>query len=483
MLSDIWRPSRTCNNRSLAEDPARFANVTARIRIVISFGGLSMFNFIKWPLATALLMGTLAAAPSAMARDGDRDGKIGHVFVIVLENEGFNKTFGPNSLAPFLSQALPSQGVMLNQYYGTGHVSLDNYIAMVSGQSATLQTRVDCTIYQDLVLNGITPDGQVAGTGCVYPAQIKTVADQLKAAGKTWRGYMEDMGKNPAREQTSCGQPLITVNGVTQVALNRVDNTQSAEGFPGGDQYAARHNPFVYFHSLIDSGECARHVVNFSQLAQDLLQESTTANFSFITPNLCHDGHDGNGTTTKCKNTVEPGGLVSADAFLKSVVPMIMNSPAYKEDGLIIINFDEADIPFDVQAGNAITADGVSCCGQQPGPNLGPLVAGGQPLHTGFENPDPTTGALLPPNFFLNTNGYGGDRTGAVLLSPFLKPGTVSNVPYNHYSMLKTIEDIFGLDHLGYAGQPGLQGFFGCANSDISVRSDSDDQFGRCGRD
>ena len=70
-----------------------------------------------------------------------------------------------------------------------------------------------------------------------------------------------------------------------------------------------------------------------------------------------------------------------------------------------------------------------------------------------------------------------------MLLSPFLKPGTVSNVPYNHYSMLKTIEDIFGLDHLGYAGQPGLQGFFGCANSDISVRSDSDDQFGRCGRD
>ena len=444
-----------------------------------------MFSFIKWPLAAAMVTGTLAAAPSAMAFDFDhgRDGKIGHVFVIVLENEGFNITFGPNSLAPFLSKTLPSQGVMLNQYYGTGHVSLDNYIAMVSGQSATLQTRVDCTIYQDFALTGITPDGQAAGTGCIYPAAIKTVADQLKAAGKTWRGYMEDMGKNPAREQASCGQPLITVNGVTQVALNRVDGTQSAEAFPGGDQYAARHNPFVYFHSLIDSGECARHVVNFNQLAQDLLHESTTANFSFITPNLCHDGHDGNGTTSKCKNTTEPGGLVSADAFLMSVVPMIMNSPAYKEDGLLIITFDEADIPFDTKAGNAITADGISCCGQQPGPNLAPLVAGGQPLSSGFENVDPTTGALLPPNFFLNTKGFGGDRTGAVLLSPFLKPGTVSNVPYNHYSMLKTIEDIFGLGHLGYAGQPGLQGFFGCANSDISVRGDSDDQFGRCERD
>jgi hypothetical protein len=440
--------------------------VIARLAFSSAFGESAMFNFIKWPLAAAMLLGTLTAAPSAMARDG----QIGHVFVIVLENEGFDVTFGPNSLAPYLSKTLPSQGVMLNQYYGTGHVSLDNYVAMISGQSATLQTRVDCTVYQDFSLTSITPDGQAAGTGCIYPAQIKTVADQLKAAGKTWRGYMEDMGKNPAREQASCGQPLITVNGVTQVALNQIDGTQAAEAFPGGDQYAARHNPFVYFHSLIDTGECAKHVVSFDHLAQDLLHESTTPNFSFITPNLCHDGHDGNGTTSKCKNTVEPGGLVSVDAFLKTVVPMILTSPAYREDGLLIITFDESGLGF---SGNAVTAPGISCCGQQPGPNLGPLVAGGQPLSTQFE--------FSNPPFFLNTQGYGGDRTGAVLLSPFIKPGTVSNVPYNHYSMLKTIEDIFGLDHLGYAGQPGLQGFFGCANSDISTRAD--DQFGRCERD
>ena len=438
-----------------------------------------MFNFLKWPLAAAMLLGTFAAAPSAMARDGDRDDrdhKIGHVFVIVLENEGFDTTFGPNSLAPFLSTTLPSQGVMLNQYYATGHVSLDNYVAMISGQAASVQTRVDCTFYDDFQLAGITPDGQAIGTGCIYPAQIKTLGDQLKAAGKTWRGYMEDMGKNPAREQATCGQPLITVNGVTQVALNQIDGTQGAEAFPGGDQYAARHNPFVYFHSLIDSGECAKHVVNFSQLAQDLLHESTTPNFSFITPNLCHDGHDGNGTTSKCKNTVEPGGLVSVNTFLQQTVPLILNSPAYKEDGLLIIAFDEAGLTFD-GANSQITAQGISCCGQQPGPNLAPLIVPGQPLKTGFENVPRGT----PSTFFLTTQGFGGDRTGAVLLSPFLKPGTVSNVPFNHYSMLKTIEDIFGLDHLGYAGQPGLQGFFGCANSDIRTRTD--DQFGRCERD
>jgi phosphatidylinositol-3-phosphatase len=437
-----------------------------------------MLRLVKWSLA-AMLMGAFAASATARANDlfrgfPDFDGrKIGHVWVIVLENEGFDTTFGPNSLSPFLSKTLPSQGVMLNQYYATGHVSLDNYVSMVSGQGPTVQTRVDCTFYDDFKLTGITPDGQAIGTGCVYPPQIKTLADQLTAARLSWKGYMEDMGNNATREQAKCGQPLITVNGKSQVALNQLDDTQSAQL---GDQYAARHNPFAYFHSLIDSGQCAQHVVNFNQLQADLAFEAITPHFSFITPNLCHDGHDGNGTTTKCVDQ-EPGGLVSVDAFLKQTVPMIMNSQAYKKDGLIIITFDEGGLAFDTVAGNQITAEGISCCGQQPGPNIAPLLVPGQPLKLGFENANGS-----PPNFFTSTTGFGGDRTGAVLLSPFLKPGTVSNVPFNHYSMLKTVEDIFGLDYLGYAGQPGLQGFFGCTNSDIRVGGD-DDQFSHCQRD
>jgi phosphatidylinositol-3-phosphatase len=68
-----------------------------------------------------------------------------------------------------------------------------------------------------------------------------------------------------------------------------------------------------------------------------------------------------------------------------------------------------------------------------------------------------------------------------VLVSKILKPGTVSNVAFNHYSMLKTIEDIFGLGHLGYAGQAGLQGFFGCTNSDIPTGPEN--SFASCERD
>jgi len=78
-----------------------------------------------------------------------------------------------------------------------------------------------------------------------------------------------------------------------------------------------------------------------------------------------------------------------------------------------------------------LTIDASSCCGQRPGPNT----------------PKP------------GVNGPGGGRTGAILLSRFIKPGTVSRVPYNHYSLLRTVEDIFGVPHLLYAGRKGLASF------------------------
>ncbi len=84
----------------------------------------------------------------------------------------------------------------------------------------------------------------------MYPASIKTLPDQLKAAGYTWKGYEGDMGNDPTREAATCGHPT----------LNTTDLTQTAEApstaVPLGDQYATRHNPFMYFHSIIDSPDC-----------------------------------------------------------------------------------------------------------------------------------------------------------------------------------------------------------------------------------
>src|SRR4029077_2429304 len=198
-----------------------------------------MPNSFRLAVLLAALLASLYSPLSSASADSEdsRDQRIKHVFVIVLENEGFDVTFGANSKAPFLSKTLTSQGVLLNQYYGTGHVSLDNYIAMLSGQAATPDTRNDCQIYADFALTGTTPDGQAIGSGCVYPSSIKTLPDQLNAVGKTWRGYMEDMGNDPSREAAICGHP----------ALNTKDLTQASEApsasVPLGDPYCSRHNP------------------------------------------------------------------------------------------------------------------------------------------------------------------------------------------------------------------------------------------------
>ena len=319
-----------------------------------------------------------------------------HVFVINLENKGYDETWGPASAAPYLSQTLRSQGVLLNQYYGTAHNSQPNYVAQISGQGPNPQMQADCQAYTPFVGTGTASPGQAVGDGCVFPATVPTVAGQLKDAGKTWKGYMEDMG-------TACRHP----------ALGTVDDTQKARV---GDQYAARHNPFVYFAGITGSPDCATNDVDLTALTTDLASASTTPNLSMITPNLCHDGHD-----SPCVDG-QPGGLAGADEWLKKWVPAITSSPAFKQDGVLVITFDESDGP---------QSDASACCGEGPGPN-----------------------AALP-----GITGMGGGRVGALVLSPFTKGGTWSTTPYNHYSLLASIEDTFGLPYLGYAGTPGLNRF------------------------
>src|SRR6185437_13837414 len=114
-----------------------------------------------------------------------------HVFVIVLENESYASTFGDPTADPYLAQTLPSRGALLTQYYGTGHESNDNYIAMVSGQGPNPQNQADCQVYDDFVGTGPAVDGQAVGTGCVYPASVPTIGNQLTENGLRWKGYME----------------------------------------------------------------------------------------------------------------------------------------------------------------------------------------------------------------------------------------------------------------------------------------------------
>ena len=150
----------------------------------------------------AALLAVLVPAGAAHAKSTKQPQ---HVFVIVLENQDADTTFGPASSAPYLAQTLTAQGAFVPGYYGIGHHSLDNYIAMVSGQAPNVETQADCQLFTDFLPGTPTSDGQVIGQGCVYPASVKTIADQLESRGLSWKGYMEDMGADPVRDNgTTC---------------------------------------------------------------------------------------------------------------------------------------------------------------------------------------------------------------------------------------------------------------------------------------
>jgi len=363
------------------------------------------------PLTVSLVLGvTLAATLTAVASStsaqaaGAAVARPHHVFVINLENTNYFEAFGPDSPAPYLSKTLRAQGQLLTRYYAVAHNSLPNYIAQISGQAPGSDTQADCPIYRDFVGTGTVAPGQAVGQGCIYPTSVTTVADQLSAAGRSWKAYLEDMGNSPT-ESATCRHP----------AMNTPDDTQKARV---GDQYAARHNPFVYFHSILDGGRCDTNDVPLDRLPADLSTEATTANFTYLTPNLCHDGHD-----QPCVDG-RPGGLVSADAWLSTWVPRILASPAYRHDGLVVITFDEAEA-------SGTQADTTACCNEQAGPN----------------SPMP------------GITGPGGGRVGAVLLSRFIRPGSTNTHAYNHYALLASIEKLFGLGRLGFAGATGLRTF------------------------
>ena len=303
--------------------------------------------------ASLVAAGLFAVGTTASAPAGATPPAVGHVFTIVLENHSWEQVMGATgqAKAPYL-HSLESQGVLLDQMYGVDHASLTNYIAMTSGNASNADTRADCIAHY-----------------CPYPAgQDANIGDQLEAAGRTWKGYMESM---PA----PCTHPAVV---------------GAADPYLVG--YATRHNPFVYYDNIVSNPtRCNAHDVPFTDFATDL-SANNAPNYSFIVPDTCNDAHD---LGVNCS-------LDKADSWLAAHVPAILASPQYQADGLLIITFDEG-------------IDARGCCGGN---------AKGGREHT----------LVLSPT--IPTQARGRDTT----------------VPYSHYSLLRTVEDIFGLGYLGHAG-------------------------------
>jgi hypothetical protein len=349
------------------------------------------------------------AKPGAPASPGAKAPQklpaIGHVFVVMLADEPYAATFGPESAAPYLARTLERRGTLLPRYYGVAQGQLANAIALISGQGPTQATAANCPTYEDVAPATIGGDEQAGGDGCVFPAQTATLAGQLEVKHRTWRAYVQGIGESAAGPP-ACAHP----------ALGQSDPTVAPSPAGASGAYATFRNPFVYFHGLTESPACAADDVGLAALDGDLASAKRTPSLSYIVPDRCHDASPG-----PCPGGA-PGGLPAADALLAQIVPKILASPAYKQDGLLVITTDQAPDSGEF-------ADSSSCCGQPRYPNLPPATG---------------VAANLPPE--------GGGQVGALLLSPFVKANATTQEPYNHYSLLRTIEDLFSLKHLGYAG-------------------------------
>jgi phosphatidylinositol-3-phosphatase len=407
-----------------------------------------------------------------------------HVFMIVLSDRGFSHSFGTSG--GYLSGTLRRQGELVQNYYAVAGAPLANEIALTSGQGPTAQTASDCPVFSRIRPARKGPRGQVLGTGCVYPGATKTLAAQLTTAGHTWKAYV---GGVATGAKTACRVPKLGSN-----------QPQTAGPHT---EYLTWRNPFLYFHSLTSGGACRKREVGVGQLAKDLKSEKTTPSFAYIIPPVCADGSE-----APCKPGAQPG-LAAANRFLKSVVPEIKRSAAYKDGGLIAVTFDQAP-----QAG--ADADPSACCNNPTiYPNLRLLPAGMPAVppgamgtgtttttstttttgtgttstgttSTGTTGTDTTTtgatttttgtgtttttgtGTTTTPTTTSPANlgsgsttpTGGGGQVGLLLISPYVKANSIDVVDYfNHFSLLATIETLFGLHRLGYAGMPGLPVF------------------------
>ena len=268
-----------------------------------------------------------------------------HVFVIMMENTGFDSLIG-NPNAPFINSVAATNGLATN-YFGVSHPSQPNYIAATSG-----------------ALNGVTNDNDIT-------IDVPNIVDQIESSGRTWKGYMQSLSLcNGNKLAHACGNQL----------------------------YERKHNPFVSYQDVQSNPARMANVVDLSQFNIDLAN-NTVPDYSWISPDQCNDMH-GRGTSDPndlCGFAHVQSLIATGDAFLSSTVSGIMNSRAWNGNSVIFITWDESDF---TGTGPIGFGDTRGCCNANPG--------GGHVVTLTISHSDHSA------------------RT--------------SNVAYNHYSMLATIE-------------------------------------------
>jgi phospholipase C len=255
-----------------------------------------------------------------------------HVVWIWMENHSFGDIIGNTAQAPYINSVATECGLATN-YHNLSHPSLPNYVGATSGLA-------------DRALKPFDPD-------CNPSKKCSTSVPSVFGQGETWKAYEEDMPANCAPANSG--------------------------------EYAVRHNPPPYFSTL--SG-CATFDVAYPQLATDLANGALPA-FSFVTPNLIDDMHDGT--------------IAQGDTWLANNLPMILNSPEYQSGTTaVFITWDEGTGGKTGESCATNTVD-LSC------------------------------------------------QVATIVISPSTQAGATSSILFNHYSLLATTEQLLSLPPLGAA--------------------------------
>src|SRR5258708_3396544 len=264
-----------------------------------------------------LMLVSLASSPLAAQDSRSSMKNFQHVFVIMMENTGFDALIG-NPNAPFINNAAASYGLASN-YFGVTHPSQPNYIAATSGSTSGVADDNDTTI------------------------NVANIVDQIEANRKTWKAYIQSY--------SLCTTPLDHPH------VNQL--------------YQRTPNPFISYQDVQSNPVRVANIVDFSQLATDLAS-GKVADYTWVSPDQCHDMHGRASTPDDpCDFSQVPALIGAGDSFLMNTVSAIMSSQAWTGNSVIFIAWDESD--FTGSGFNGF-GDDSGCCDSVPGQGGGHVV-------------------------------------------------------------------------------------------------------------
>jgi hypothetical protein len=346
--------------------------------------------------ALTLTAGAVTAAAShaygaSTAQPAFRGGghHLDHVFVIMLENHEADHVIG-DPAAPYITSLAAEYG-QATDYFGVTHTSEPNYIAATSGDTWWVNNDKDWS------------------QGNQY--DHTNIVDELRAARIPWDAYMEAM---PSAGYLDAQWPST-----------------------GGALYASKHNPFILYNDIRLNPSRAAHIKPYTDMTADL-NGPHPPRYAWISPDQCNDMHGGVFTAiaghqeTPCPYSDAAGDgndealKAKADAFVKSAVQAITSSRAWTGNSAIFIAGDESDFDGSNPSDNFYVST-AGCCDS-------PYEPAG----------DPQISANWPGGV------YGGGSAPMIVISRLGPRHAADATPSNHYSMLLTIEEGFGLGKLGY---------------------------------